>query len=288
MALRRGRIRPCAVIFRGVSPFGPPENLTFDDDEPIEPPHAPPRVTTAPLDAVEFAQKRLGFSPDAQQTLVLRSDAKRGILNCTRQWGKSTVAAAKAVHRAYTRACCLVLVASPTERQSAEFLRKAAKMARRLEMPVRGDGDNPISLLFPNESRIVGLPGTEGTVRGFSEPSLILIDEASRVDDELYKTLRPMLAVGDGDLWLMSTPFGRRGFFHEIWEHGGPGWLRVRVPATECPRIPAAFLEDERSALGTVWFEQEYQCAFLDNGYEMFGRDLVESTLDDSVPPLEL
>ena len=80
----------------------------------------------------------------------------------------------------------LVLVASPGERQSAEFLRKAAEMVRRLGMEARGDGDNAISLLLPNGSRIVGLPGNEGTVRGFSAVSMLLIDEASRVEDEMY------------------------------------------------------------------------------------------------------
>src|SRR5882724_7953041 len=83
-------------------------------------------------DGAEFARRRLQFTPDARQAEVLRSTAKRGILNCTRQWGKSTVAAAKAVHRAYSRAGSLVLVASPTERQSAEFLRKAAGMVTKL------------------------------------------------------------------------------------------------------------------------------------------------------------
>jgi hypothetical protein len=29
----------------------------------------------------------------------------------------------------------------------------------------------------------------------------------------MYKSLRPTLAVGNGDLWLMSTPYGKRGFF---------------------------------------------------------------------------
>ncbi len=82
-------------------------------------------------------------------------------------------------------------------------------------MKRRGDGDNAISLVLPNGTRIVGLPGTEGTVRGFSAVSLLLIDEAARVQDAMYKALRPMLAVGDGDLWLMSTPYGKRGFFYE-------------------------------------------------------------------------
>jgi hypothetical protein len=105
-----------------------------------------------------------------------------------------------AVYRAFMRAKSLVLVASPTNRQSGELIRKAAEMVMRLGIRPRGGGDNETSLLFPNGSRIVGLPGIEGTVRGFSAVSLLLIDEAARVEDAMYKALRPMLAVGDGDL----------------------------------------------------------------------------------------
>jgi hypothetical protein len=230
--------------------------------------------------------ERLGFTPDWRQMEVLRSEAKRGILNCTRQWGKSTTAAVKAVHRAYTRARSLVLVATPTERQSAEFVRKAAGFLMQLGIAPRGDGDNAISLLMPNGSRIVGLPGTEGTVRGFSAVSLLLIDEAARVEDAMYKALRPMLAVGKGDLWLMSTPYGRRGFFHDTWELGGPEWMRVSVPATECARIDAEFLEEERGAMGRLWFGQEYLCEFVDNGSAVFDRGPVDAAFDESVRAL--
>ena len=246
------------------------------------------KAPAAALGAVEFARERLGLEPDARQREVLEWDGNRGILNCTRQWGKSTMAAAKAVHRAYTRAGSLVLVASPTERQSAEFLRKASGMVRKLGIAPKGDGDNAISLQFPNGSRIVGLPGTEGTVRGFSAVSLLLIDEASRVEDAMYKALRPMLAVGGGDLWLMSTPYGKQGFFYETWEHGGEQWKRVSVAATECARIPASFLEEERGQLGPLWFRQEYGCEFVDNGSAVFGRELVENALDGEVETLEI
>ena len=217
---------------------------------------------------------------------MLRSEAKRGILNCTRQWGKSTIAAAKAVHRAYTRPGSLVLVASPSRRQSAEFVRKAAEMVARLGIPVRGDGDNDVSLAFPNGSRIVGLPGIEGTVRGFSAVSLLLIDEASRVEEPMYKALRPMLAVGEGDLWLMSTPFRKRGFFYRHWEGGGTRWHRIRATALECPRIGRDFLEEERSALKGD-FEMEYMCEFMEDGNSVFNRDLVMKALDPNVTPFD-
>ena len=161
----------------------------------------------------DFATANLGFTPDPKQSVLLREPLRRVLLNCSRQWGKSTITAAKAVHQAYTKPESLVVVLSPSARQSGEFLRKAGSFLRKLNIRPRGDGDNEISLLFPNGSRIVGLPGMESTVRGFSAVSLMLIDEAARVEDDLYKAFRPMLAVGDGALWLMSTPHGQRGFF---------------------------------------------------------------------------
>ncbi len=223
------------------------------------------RAAEAAPDGAEFARAALGMNPDERQAEVLRSEAKRGILLCTRQWGKSTIAAAKAVHRAYTRPESLVLVASPSNRQSGELVRKAAWMVRRLGIAPRGDGSGDASLVFPNGSRIVGLPGVEGTVRGFSAASLLLIDEASRVEDAMYKALRPMLAVGDGDLWLMSTPFRKRGFFYSAWEHGGEKWHRIKVTALECPRIGREFLEEERRAQKGD-FPMEYMCEFIEDG----------------------
>src|ERR1035437_11088243 len=93
-----------------------------------------------------------------------------------------------------------------------------------------------MSLVMPNGSRIVGLPGTEPTIRGFSAVSLLLVDEASRVSDEAYLAVRPALATSDGALWLMSTPWGKRGFFYEAGTNGGPEWERILAPATECAR----------------------------------------------------
>ena len=171
------------------------------------------------LDPVKFAKEVLNFHPDPLQERVLDPQNTHGILNCTRQWGESTLTALKAVHRAYFDNGALVLVVSPSERQSAEFVLKAAQFVRELGLPVKGDGRNKISLLLPNGSRIIGLPSREMTVRrGFSAVSLLIVDEAARVPDMMYNAIRPMLAVSDGDLWLMSTPFGKRGcFFYEEW-----------------------------------------------------------------------
>jgi hypothetical protein len=230
--------------------------------------------------------RRIGFEPDALQRELLEGPRRRVILNCSRQWGKSTVAAARAVEQAQTHAGSLTLVLSPSGRQSGEFLKKAEEFVRRLGVRPRGDGRNEISVQFPNGSRIVGLPGSERTVRGFSAVDLLLVDEASRVEDDLYKAVRPMLAVTDGDLWLMSTPHGKRGFFHQEWEYGGEEWRRVSAPATECARIRPEFLEEERRVQGDRWFRQEYMCEFVEAEDGVFGYEDVMAMIDYSIDPL--
>jgi hypothetical protein len=101
----------------------------------------------------------------------------------------------------------------------------------------------------------------------------------------MYQAVLPMLAVGGGDLWMISTPWGKKGFFYEEWEHGGERWMRVRVPATECPRIPKEFLEEQRSTRIDS-FRQEYMCEFVGGGVGAFDRDLIEGALDDEIEPI--
>src|SRR3954466_13104059 len=144
-------------------------------------------------DAVAFARERLGVEPDEPQSAMLRG-GKRGILNWTRQGGKTTAAAAKAVHRAYTEPQSLTLLLSPSGRQSGEFIRKAKEFVWRLGVEPEGDKHNKMSIQFENGSRIIGLPGNADNLRGFSSVSLLLIDEAAWVSEDAYEAMRPTLA----------------------------------------------------------------------------------------------
>jgi Terminase large subunit, T4likevirus-type, N-terminal len=239
------------------------------------------RKWMARLDPAEFAREYLGFEADARQAEVLRSGARRLLLNCSRQWGKSTVTALMAIHRAWFHPGSLVLVTGPSERQAAEFVRKAREFVALLDVKPRGDGQNRRSILLPNGSRIVGVPSGEAKVRGFSKVSLLVIDEAARASDELYRAMRPVLAVSGGDLWLMSTPNGKRGFFWEAWTKGGAEWTRVSVTAPECSRISKEFLEEERRTHTNEWFRQEYLCEFVQDWRGLFDMDLVDAAFTD-------
>ncbi len=227
-----------------------------------------------------------GFTLDAWQRDVLLSDAHQIILLVTRQGGKSTVSSIRALHRALYTPASLVLLLAPSYRQSKELFRKVKDALAALPFSAPLASESALELEFTNLSRIVALPGKEATIRGFSGVSLLIVDEASRVADELYQAVRPMLAVSGGDILLLSTPFGKRGFFFHEWAEGGASWHRAKITATECPRIPREWLEQERRSIGDWWFRQEYLCEFVETIDQVFSYDDIQRALDDSVTPL--
>jgi hypothetical protein len=236
------------------------------------------------LDRVAFAEK-LGIVPDEWQENFLRSSADRVLLNCSRQSGKSTMSAVIALHRALYHPGSLVLCLAPALRQSQELFAKIAGFYRDLGRPVAPQGERKLSLELENDSRIITLPGSEKTIRGYSGAALLLVDEASRVDDGLYYAIRPMLAVSGGSLMMLSTPYGKRGVFYEEWS-GGVGWERYEVPASECPRIPATFLEEEQAALPSWVFRQEYGCSFEETEDQVFTTEMIERAVTSDITPL--
>jgi hypothetical protein len=243
---------------------------------------------TLALDRREFARS-VAFEPDDWQAEALRSEAARQLYNASRQSGKSTVAAILAVHTALYEPGSLTLLLSPTLRQSQELFKKCLSFYREAGRPVAPESETALTLTLENGSRIVSLPGKEGTVRGYSGVRLMVIDEAARVPDDLYASVRPMLAVSAGRLVALSTPFGTRGWWYEAWRGGdGSAWERYEVPATDVPRISPEFLEEERRTLGEWWFEQEYMCAFLDAETQAFRREDIDRTFDEEVEPWEL
>jgi hypothetical protein len=140
-----------------------------------------------------------------------------------------------------------------------------------------------------NGSRILALPGDGGgkTIRGLANCRLAIVDEAARVDDELFGAVRPMLAVNrDGAMILLSTPAGRRGAFYELWHNNDPTWHRVRVPASDCPRISKEFLAEELRELGQARFSEEYELAFIDSDTSAFSTAIIDAAFDPEVRPL--
>lgn len=220
--------------------------------------------------AVEYARS-LGFEPDPWQKGILETGARDVVVNCSRQVGKSTVVAIKTAHEAQYNDNALILITSPTERQSQELLIKVKRTLS--EAGARMKRESMTMLELENGTRVFALPGNEDTIRGFSGPRLLIIDEAAMVEDSLYYSVEPMLAVSQGQTIILSTPRGKRGFFYQKWH--SEGWEHYSVNAVECPRIPEEWLEAKKTTMPEYWFRQEYMCEFLDAEDAAFNTELL-------------
>ena len=227
------------------------------------------------------------MDPDPWQADVLRSNHPRVLLNVARQVGKSVTCATKAVHVAVYEPGALILLLSPSQRQSGELFKKILTTYKALGRPIASEAESALTLTLENGSRIVSLPGSEATIRSYSAVRLLIVDEASRVEDETISAVRPMLAVSGGQLIALSTPAGRRGWWHAAWEDGGNAYQRVRVPASECPRISAAFLAEEKASMGDYFYSQEYCCEFAESDAQLISEATLKAMWDaHCAPPL--
>jgi hypothetical protein len=225
---------------------------------------------------VEFAIS-LGIDPDPWQIDVLASEHPRKILCCGRQTGKSTVASILAIHKALIQPGSTVLVVAPGERQAKLLFSKALSLYRQAGYPLPAHSERRTGLELSNGSVIEALPAVERTTRGYSV-DLLLVDEAAAVQDLDYHGILPALIATQGEQVLLSTPRGKRGFFHELW-HSEDDWQRIIVRSDEVGRIRDEDLEVFRRTMPEQFFRQEFYCEWLETEGSLFSYDDIEAAL---------
>jgi hypothetical protein len=230
-----------------------------------------------PAYPVEFAMS-VGITPDPWQVEVLASDhPRKKILCCGRQTGKSTVAAILAIHKALTQPGSTVLVVAPGERQAKLLFSKALSLYRQAGYPLPAHSERRTGLEISNGSVIEALPAVERTTRGYSV-DLLVVDEAAGVPDMDYHGILPALIATQGEQVLLSTPRGKRGFFHELW-HSADDWMRVMVRSDEVDRIRPEDLEVFRQTMPEAFFLQEFYCEWLETEGSLFSYDDIQAAL---------
>jgi len=229
-----------------------------------------------PDDPVEFAAG-VGIEPDGWQAEVLTSAHPRKILCCGRQTGKSTVAAVLSIHKALTTPGSTVLVVAPGERQAKLLFSKAASLYKQAGYPLPARSERRTGLELSNGSVIEALPAVERTTRGYSV-DLLVVDEAAGVQDLDYHGILPALIATQGEQVLLSTPRGKRGFFHELW-HSEDDWMRIMIRSDEVSRIRTEDLEVFRRTMPEQFFRQEFYCEWLDTEGGLFGYDDISRAL---------
>ncbi|MFN0106667.1 MAG: terminase large subunit domain-containing protein [Bryobacteraceae bacterium] len=248
----------------------------------------PPKETkkTEPEGILHWAKQNIGFDPDPHQIALMTTESKDVLMLGGRQTGKSTAAAVRVVHEAVNNAGSTILLAGPTGRQSGQIMVKSRQIAKRLGLTLSAPPPGCDGFKLPNGSNITSLPDSEQTIRGFSAPRLIVVDEAAYASDELISALKPMLAVSNGRMMLLSTPNGQSGYFYEKWhEENGP-WQKILCKASDCARINAEMLENMRRTMSKEDFNREFNCEFVAAPGQGVARELFRRSIRADIKPM--
>ncbi len=224
------------------------------------------------------------------QMKILASNSHHLFINVSRQLGKSSILAVKAFIKALTVPDALILFVAE-QRQSNEDMIKVREITRAFDKWLREHyndevrfvpvSNNITSIEYTNGSRIIALPANE-KIRGFSAPTMVVIDEASRVPDEVFVAVDPMLTFTNGQLILASTPFGNQGFY--FTESKNPRYEQIKVPYTESARglSKEGEIKLKRELYGEAYVRQEYECKFLDDIQALFTERSLRESVDES------
>jgi hypothetical protein len=229
----------------------------------------------------------LGLDLDEWQRTVLRS-RDDCLVAGGRQIGKSTIAALSALHTALFEPGSLTLLVAPAHRQSLETFRTCIGLYKQLGRPVDAEVENTLALTLASGSRILALPGSESTLRGYGAVSMIVLDEAARIPDALLHAVLPMLAISRGRIIAISTPNGPAGWFYEAWSDEGSRWRRLAVRSDECPRISREFLAEQRRLVPASSFAREYEVSFLDPEGAAFRREDIDAAFTEGIEQWEV
>ena len=228
-------------------------------------------------------------------------DAARFEAWCSsRQVGKSFTGAGKCVRRAMSVPKSDVLVVSPSERQSFEAVIKCRDWADAFKFSIDDileERDSPGALMkaatviFPNKSRIIAVPGKPDTVRGFSAD--VWMDEFAFFEDPdaTWKAIFPTISnplKGLKKLFVTSTPNGKSGrgrrFYNIMTQPEKGGWSTHTTTIVDAAPSLGTDVEALRRAIDDeeAW-AQEYMCSFLDGSNVLLPYDLITSCEDPTL-----
>lgn len=207
-------------------------------------------------------------------------------LRTGRQVGKSEVVSAKAVKFALEHAGTTTMIIAASQRQSSLLFEKVrGNIDLREEKGTKLYSEKPTltRILLNNGSRIYSLPvGRTGYfIRGFTIDMLIA-DEAAYIPETVWNAVIPMIAVsrksrGMGYIILLSTPFGKGGYFYNSFTD--KDFRSFHVSSEDCKRIPKDFLKKEKQRMTKAEYRQEYQGEFTDEWNQFFTTDLIKGCM---------
>lgn len=244
------------------------------------------------------------------QSAVMRDNSRRIVINGARQAGKSTIMSGLVCHHAKFFPGSLSVILAPTLKQAQEDMGKIVNFISLDPDYPKLIKNNSEEIKLENRARILVLTATDDAARGFSNPDIILFDEASRIDDSVFNAVRPMITDNPfARIYEISTPNGKKGFFYK--HYNNPRWSRYQVRAPWYPIETSSGLElveyrdtilqddlhfffsprhyNKKEQLESLQdlkkrqYEQEYCTEFVDAEDQVFAQDLIKAAFESKV-----
>ena len=207
-------------------------------------------------------------------------------LRSGRQVGKSTVIGKKAAEYALGNYKKLVMVISKTERQAGLLFSKILFNINQIDKKqIKRGKDRPTKtrIRLKNDSEILCLPAgdTGFGIMGFTI-DLLIADEAAFIPEEVWNSIIPALAITRGEIWLLSTPFVKDGYYYNCFSD--ESFTAFHTSSEDCPRKDQAFLDRQKSVLTKAQYAQMYLGQFMDELRQFFPDELISESCKGKRP----
>jgi phage FluMu gp28-like protein len=244
-------------------------------------------------DPVEFCRKWFNLTPTEYQARLLRDKSKRIVVRWSRQAGKTTTLALRAIWFALKHPKTLTLIVAPSLRQSMILADKLQDFLTGLPPSSRKaiiDKLQRTVIRFKNASRIVALPNSPNLLRGYTAHQVICDEAAFFRDDELvfYNVLMPMLSTTDGTLIVSSTPWSTDSVFYKMCMN--PEYSQHVVTWEDVVKaglVKREFIEEMRLSIPEERFQREFESKFVEDIDAWLPQSLITSCIDAELQPYD-
>ena len=237
---------------------------------------------------MRLAKALWGWEPHPTQREWLLADARVKIAACGRRWGKTEAAAIDTATVAIVNPGSSQMIVSPTYDQSRlifdhiERLVVGSRLTRGITKIVK----TPYPRLRIGQSTIMARTADEDgrNLRGHSADRVI-VDEAAYVRDSVIsEVISPMLADRNGQLVMISTPFGKNHFYRAFMRgiEKNSSTASFSFPSWTNPHISRQYIESQRNEISPRQFSVEYEAAFIDDSNCIFAWEDIEAAYSAS------
>jgi phage FluMu gp28-like protein len=242
------------------------------------------------VDPVTWLRANTSFDPwPYEAELLSDSHLRTRVVRKSRQVGITTTIAHEAVWKAFTTNKRVILIVSPSQRQSGIVMGKIRAIVNantRLSTLVARSSNTELHLR--NGSMIAATPNNPDRIRGYTANDIYLDEAAHFLNDEpVMRAIKPMLIATQGTFTVISTPFGKRGLYWEQYKLAVDKKADDREikayefhPSTISPLITSEDLERERQNLTELEFKQEYEGEFIEEADVYLTTDLIGKCID--------